>query len=301
MTALEQTLPILLIFLLGIVLKKRGILRKEDGRMLGRLILLVILPATILNALPSIVLSPSLFLLPLAAMLVEATLCGLSFVLAPLLGLEGKTRGAFLISFPTLEVGSIGYAFLAAAYGVRGLALTAIFELGDALFFFLVIPFLASVVGHPAKPFRAREVLRPLLINPLLWSYAVGIALNYFHLHLPLFSHLFAALSQALLLLVMLLIAIEFELSFARWTRPALAMYLKMALGVSLGLLLSLLLRLTGVEQRVVVLASSLPATLVTVVYAREHELDVPFLASMLSLALPTAIGFCFLLISLVH
>jgi len=74
-----------------------------------------------------------------------------------------------------------------------------------------------------------------------------------------------------------------------------------MAIGVAVGLLVSLLFHLTGVEQMAVILGSSVPASLMTLVYARENELDVKFLASMLSLALPTSIGFSLILMSLSH
>jgi predicted permease len=297
--ALEKTLPILLIFLIGVALKKAGMLRKEDGRMISRLILNVVLPATIINSLSSMVISPSLLLLPLASIAVVVMLLGLGFVLAPILGLQEKTRAAFLISFPTLEVGSIGYAFMVAVYGAGGLALIALFDLGDALFFFLVVPLLASLLGRPAERFRVSDALIQFLKNPVLWAYAVGIVLNCFHIQVSLLSNLFSTLSQALLLLIMLLIASEFELSFSALTFPVLVMYLKMAVGVTLGLLISLLFGLTGVEQVAVVLGSSLPASLMTVVYAREYELDAQFLASTLSLALPTAIAFSFVIMSI--
>lgn len=42
-----------------------------------------------------------------------------------------------------------------------------------------------------------------------------------------------------------------------------------------------------------------MPASLMTVVYARENALDVPFLTCMLSIALPTSILFSFLLFAL--
>jgi predicted permease len=299
--ALEKTLPIMLIFLIGIALKKAGILRKEDGRMISGLILNVVLPATIINAISSMTISPSLLLLPLASVTVVVLLLGLGFALAPILGLQGKTRAAFLISFPTLEVGSIGYAFMAAVYGAGGLALIAFFDLGDALFFFLVVPLLASLLGQRAKRFRISDALLLFLKNPVIWAYAAGIALNHFHIQIPLISNLFATLSQAFLLLIMLLVASEFELSFSRLAFPVLAMYLKMAVGVTLGLLISLLFHLSGIEQVAVVLASSLPSCLMSVVYAREYELDVRFLASTLSLALPTAIGFSFVIMSISH
>ena len=299
--ALEKTFPILLIFLLGVALKKARILRKEDGHMISGLILNVVLPATIINALSSMTISPSLLLLPLASILVVMLLLGLGFALAPILGLQGKTRAAFLISFPTLEVGSIGYAFMAAVYGTGGLALIAFFDLGDALFFFLVVPLLASLLGQPTRRFRIVDAFLLFLKNPILWAYAVGVTLNHFHIQVPLFSSLFTTLSQTFLLLIMLLIASEFELSFSTLTFPVLVMYLKMAVGIILGLLISLLFGLTGVEQVAVVLASSLPASLMSVVYAREYELDAHFLASMLSLALPTAIGFSFVIMSVCH
>ena len=299
--ALEKTLPILLIFLIGLMLKKAGILRKDDGRMMSGLILNVILPATIINSLSSTSISFRLLLLPLASIAVVVTLLGLGIALAPILGLQGKTRAAFLISFPTLEVGSIGYAFMVAVYGAEGLALIALFDLGDTLFFFLVVPFLASLLGCPTKSFRISDALVQFLKNPVLWAYAVGIALNCFHIQLPLLSNLFTALSQALLLFIMLLIASEFDLSFSALTFPVLAMYIKMAVGVTIGLLISLLFGLTGVEQVAVVLSSSLPASLMTVVYAREYELDAQFLASTLSLALPTAIAFSFVIMSICH
>lgn len=298
--ALDKTLPIMLIFLIGLVLKKAGILRQEDGRMISRLILFVLLPATILNALSGIALSPSLLLLPLAAIVVVSILLGIGFVLVPILGLEGKTRAAFLISFPSLEIGSIGYAFLLAVYGTGGLALIALFDLGNALFFFLVIALLASALGQ-AKRLRVLDALLQIVKNPILWAYAVGMAFHVLHIQIAPLSNLFSTLSQALLFMMMLLLAAECEFSLRALSFPALVVYLKMALGVTIGLLISLLFGFTGIEQIAVILGSSLPASLMTVVYARTNELDAAFLASMLSLALPTAIGFSFLLISIAH
>lgn len=299
--ALEKTLPILLIFAIGLLLKRWGILRKEDGHLMSGLILNVILPATIINALATTTITTRLLLLPLAGILVVATLLALGFILVPILGLEGRTRAAFLISFPTLEIGSVGYAFMVAIYGAGGLTLIALFDLGNALFFFMVIPLLASLFGNPMERFRVSSALMQFVKNPVLWAYGAGFALNVAHIHIALLSNLFSSLSQGLLLLIMLLIAVEFELSFslASLTRPVLAMHLKLCVGVIVGLLISFLLGFSGVEQIAVVLGSSLPASLMTVVYARQNKLDVQFLASMLSIALPIAIGFSSILISL--
>lgn len=62
---------------------------------------------------------------------------------------------------------------------------------------------------------------------------------------------------------------------------------------------------MTEVEQVAVVLGSAIPASLMAVVYTRENGRDGTFLASMLSLlasmlslALPTSLGFRFILIA---
>jgi predicted permease len=296
----NQTFPIVLIFLIGFVLKKAGILHKEDAGVISRLLLHVVLPATILHALSSVVISPSLLRLPGAAIAVVTTLLFIGFALAPLLGLQDQRRAAFLLAFPSLEIASIGYAFMAALYGSAGLALIILFDMGNALFFFLVLVPLASALSRSARRFQLLDATRSMSKNPVIWAYAIGMSFHLFHIQMPsLISHLCATVSQALLVLMMLLLALEFE--FASFSFPALLVYLKMSIGVTIGLLISLLFGFTGAEQMAVVLASSLPACLLSVVYARAYGLDVEFLASMLSLALPIAIGFSFLLMSIAH
>lgn len=297
---LNQTLPILLIFLIGFVLKKAGILHKEDAGMISRLIVHIVLPATILHALSSIVISPSLLRLPVAAIATVTTLLGIGFALAPLLGLQDRRRATFLLAFPSLEIASIGYAFMTAVYGAAGLALLVLFDMGNALFFFLVLVPLASALGRSARGFQLLDATRSMSKNPVIWAYAIGMSFYLFHMRMPpVIFNLCAAVSQALLVLMMLLLALEFE--FSSFSFPALLVYLKMSIGVTIGLLISLLFGFKGIEQMAVVLGSSLPACLLSVVYARAYGLDGEFLAPMLSLALPAAIGFCFILMSITH
>ena len=298
---LEKTLPILATFFIGLLLKRVGILRKEHGRLISQLILYVALPATLLNSLSSLSLSPGLLLLPAAGLAVVTLLLALAFLLAPLLGLQGKMRGTFLMAFPTLEIGSVGYVFMLAVYGGHGLALIALFDMGNALFFFTVVAFLAATFGQRSEHFRLFDALRAFARNPMLWAYALGIALHLLPLPGGLLAPLFANLAQPLVLLIMLLIACEFEFAGTAIPFSVLVLYVKMAVGVTVGLLVSLLFHLTGVAQIAVVLGSAMPASLMTVMYARENELDGKFLASMLSFALPTSICFSYILIALVH
>jgi predicted permease len=299
--ALDKTLPILLIFCIGLLLKKMRVLKKEHASVLSQLTLKVALPATIISSLSTIALAPRLFLLPATGIAIVTVLLGIGFILAPLLGLQGTTRSAFLMAFPTLELGSVGYAFMLAVYGPDGLAQMALLDLGCGLFFFTVVAFLASVFGQPAERFRLVSALKSFATNPVIWAYVVGIGFNLLHVQIDMLSNLFIALSQALLLLIMLLIAVECEFKLSSLTLPLLSMYFKLAVGVMVGLVMSLLFGFTGTLRIATVLGASMPSSLMTVVYARENGLDAQFLASGLSLELPVAIGFSSLFVALVH
>ena len=287
---LDKTLPLLAIFLIGFGFKKLNVVQKEDGRILSKLLMLLLIPATIIHAIATAVIAPRLLLLPLAGIIVVLILLGIGFFLAPLLGLRGGTKGAFLVSFPTMECGSIGYAVMAAAYGTAGLTAIVLFDLGHALLFFLLIPVLASLFGQ-GEHMRLRTALKQLISTPLLWAFAIGVVLNISHLHLPLLSNLLSMVTASLLFLIMFLVGLEFEWSFSSLVLPGLAMYLKMGIGMSVGVLVSLLFGFSGVERIAVVLAASLPASLLTVIVAKENQLDGQFVASMLSIALPVSIA----------
>jgi predicted permease len=300
--ALDKTLPIVCIFALGLLLKRLQVLKREHAPLLSALVLRVALPATIINSLASAKLSPNLLLLPVSGLLISTALLGLGFVVAPILCLQGTTRGSFLMAFPSFELGSIGYAFMLAVYGPDGLTRIAILDLGSGFFFFTVCALLASIFGRSAQRFQLSDALMQCMRNPMIWSYGIGLALNMFAVHSALMSNLLTAVSQALLLLIMLLIAIEVDFrEITSISRPLLALYFKMSIGVILGLFIALLFGFTGMTRIALILGASLPSSLMSIVYAREHALDVRFLATELSLALPIAIGSSSLILFLSH
>lgn len=68
-----------------------------------------------------------------------------------------------------------------------------------------------------------------------------------------------------------------------------------------IGVGLTFLFGLTDITWAAVILGASLPCSLMTMAYAREHGLDTGFLASMLSIALPISLGCSSLLLALLH
>ena len=260
-----------------------------------------VLPASVINAFSTATIDSRLLLLPLAGALVVALLLASSFLLAPILGLQGTTRAAFLVSLPTLEIGTIGYAVMSVVFGPSGLVQLALFDLGNALFFFTVVGLLAHALGKHAERFQFTAASMQLLKSPVIWGYLIGFVMNLAHNHIALLSNLLTSIAPALLLLIMMLVALEFEFSWSSLSLPTLTIYLKTAIGITLGCVVAALLGFTGVARIAIVMGSAMPASLCTMVYAKEHSLDTQFVASMLSFALPVAIIIAPLLASAPH
>jgi predicted permease len=67
---------------------------------------------------------------------------------------------------------------------------------------------------------------------------------------------------------------------------------LKTSIGLLLGWLAAAIFGLDGVERIAVIVASSLPPSMLTLVFAEENKLDTNYVANLLSTALPVALLF---------
>lgn len=119
---IEKTLSLIFIFLLGFFLKRKNILEKKDAKIIGRLLINLVVPVVIINSFSKTYLTLDLIYLPISALIIVSFLTILGYLFARILNLKNKTRGAFITAFPTLEGGTIGYAFMLSAFGELGLS-----------------------------------------------------------------------------------------------------------------------------------------------------------------------------------
>lgn len=304
---LEKTVPLLILFLIGFGLKQVGMLRKEEGKIIGTLLMHVIIPTAILTSIAHAQMTPRLGLVLLAGTATQVILLALGFALAPLLDL-GESRGAFLLSFPTLEIGTIGLAAMSVTFGATGVTLLALFDLGTAVFGSLAIPLLASLLSqqraHHSQRItgeQVRSALKQALSMPLLWAFVGGVLVNLLHVHVSLVENVLDSIANSTLFVTLLFVGMEFEWTGSVFGQPALTMYLKLMVGLSVGALVAFVLHLGGTERIAVMVAASLPASLMTVPLAQEHHLDAAFIAQQLALALPTSLLVCFVVLLAPH
>jgi hypothetical protein len=152
LTALSKVLPVFLLILLGVALRRWHVISPATVQDLRKLVVNITLPAVLFLAFSQVTLEPQylaivaiMFIACLAALLVGRRLGG------PL-----RVDSAYLPSLLTgFEAGMLGYAIYAAVYGAENIYKFGIVDLGQVLFvFFVLVPGLERLT-YGARPLAA--------------------------------------------------------------------------------------------------------------------------------------------------
>lgn len=277
----------LTIFLLGSILRAFGLLHQQHAERLAAIVFTVSLPATILISFDGLVLTPSVWKLPVAAWLVTATVLVLSWRVARALDLPRPTQGGFLLGTGCINSVYFAYPVAMATLGSAGLAHAILFDLGQTPLTLTALYALAVWHGEGGR--TAWTIVRRLLTSPPLWALTVSLLLKVFGLGLPpwLVEGL-RPLHATTTPWASLVLGLSISLPAIRQTLPlaVLGVVLRMGGGVMVGLLVAAVLDLSGVARAVVVLIAGMPSAVTAVLFAAETRLDEGLVAAIVALSL---------------
>jgi malonate transporter and related proteins len=282
-------LPVFLLILLGVVLKRSLIQPDAQWQGLERLTYYVLFPALLVQTLVKADLSKvpfagvggALFLSALAM----ALLC---LALRPLLARLAIDGPAFTSIFQGAVRWQtyVGLAVSDSLYGASGLALASVAMVA-------IIPLVnvlsVTVLAHYAAPERrsAREIALTIARNPLILACIAGLALNQLHVPLPKLWHDVAnALSQASLAIGLLVTGagLHFEGLTRLRLAAALGVGLKLVAMPALALALAVWFGLSGPSLVIVAVCAAVPTSPSAYVMARQMGGDAPLLAQIITL-----------------
>ena len=282
-------LPVFLLILLGVVLKRSLIQPEAQWQGLERLTYYVLFPALLVQTLVKADLSKvpfagvggALFLSALAM----ALLC---LALRPLLARLAIDGPAFTSIFQGAVRWQtyVGLAVSGSLYGASGLALASVAMVA-------IIPLVnvlsVTVLAHYAAPERrsAREIALTIARNPLILACIAGLALNQLHVPLPKLWHDVAnALSQASLAIGLLVTGagLHFEGLTRLRLAAALGVGLKLVAMPALALALAVWFGLSGPSLVIVAVCAAVPTSPSAYVMARQMGGDAPLLAQIITL-----------------
>ena len=282
-------LPVFLLIVLGIILKRTLMRLETQWHGLERLTYYVLFPMLLIQTLVKADLSS----VPVAgvggALLLSALAISLlCLAVQPLLARFAIEGPAFTSIFQgaTRWQTYVALSVSGNLFGNIGLALASVAMVA-------IIPLVnvlsVAVLAHYASPKQqsVRTIVMTVLRNPLIWACAIGLAINIIHLPLPRIWHQVAdALGSSSLAIGLLVTGAGLQLQ--GFLRPNLAaslgVILKLILMPAIAIALALVFGVSGVNLVIVAACSAVPTSPSAYVLARQMGGDAPLLAQIITL-----------------
>jgi predicted permease len=282
-------LPVFLLIVLGVVLKRSLMRLDTQWHGLERLTYYVLFPMLLIQTL----VKADLTKVPVAgvggALLVSAlTMSLLCLALRPALARLDIDGPAFTSIFQgaTRWQTYVALSVSANLFGDVGLALASVAMVAIIP---LVNVFSVAVLAHYASPKKqsVREIVLTVVRNPLIWACAIGLFVNVIHLPLPKIWHEVAdALGRSSLAIGLLVTGAGLHLEGL--LRPsvgaAIGVVFKLVLMPVLALGLALWFGLDGTGLVIVTICAAVPTSPSAYVLARRMGGDAPLLAQIITL-----------------
>jgi malonate transporter and related proteins len=282
-------LPVFLLIVLGLILKRTLMRLEMQWHGLERLTYYVLLPMLLIQTL----VKADFTKVPVAgvggSLLLSALLMSLlCLAIRPLLARLDVDGPAFTSIFQgaTRWQTYVALAVSGNLYGDTGLALASVAMVAIIP---LVNVFSVAVLAHYASPEKqsVRTIAMTVVRNPLIWACAIGLAINVVHLPLPTIWHEVAdALGRSSLAIGLLVTGAGLHLEglFRPSPGAAVGVFLKLILMPVLAIALALWFGLTGANLVIVAACSAVPASSSGYVMARQMGGDAPLVAQIITL-----------------
>jgi malonate transporter and related proteins len=282
-------LPVFLLIVLGLVLKRTLMRLETQWHGLERLTYYVLLPMLLIQTLVKADLSTvpvvgvgGALLLSMVAM---SLLC---LALQPLLARLAIDGPAFSSIFQGATRWQT-YVALAVSGNLAGDLGLALASVAMVAIIPLVNVFCIAVLAHYASPKKQSigEIAKTVVRNPLIWACGIGLAINLLHLPLPKIWHEVAdALGRSSLAIGLLVTGAGLHLEglFRPSAGAAIGTVLKLVLMPVLAVALALWFGVTGTNLVIVSACSAVPASSSGYVLARLMGGDAPLLAQIITL-----------------
>ncbi len=272
---------LLIIIALGFFLRRRGFLKKEDSRSLSKLLVDVMLPALILLTISNTDINARIGLMTLASVIVLTSLFFVGWLLSKIRGFNLSTHRTVVLLMGSYWGATLAYPFILGSYGQEGLKIFIFYDIVQAFLMSTFIPYFAS-----GKSLTRKDV-RSFFTNPLFLALVIGGTTKLIHLDLSFASELLKFISSGLVFIGLIVVGLNLEFQYFQWKKPILIIFIKILVGLLLSLLLSQIFNFASIDRSILILAATLPPSLMIVLFGERYDLDIKLASSTLTIALP--------------
>ncbi len=265
---------------IGVVLRKAGLLRREDAKKLNALIIYVALPALVFRAVHGAELDVSLLLVAVVGWVALLAAFGAAWLWCRWCHSERPTTGGFLIAASLGNTGYLGYPLALALLGDEGLVRAIFYDQFATVLAVLTIGLgIAHRMGTESDG-RANPV-KDIVTFPGLIALALAFVLRPFAMP-GLVSDVLEALSGLVVPLIMISLGLSLEVKAIRRNPSAIGALagIKLVLAPLVAWGIGSLLLEDPDAVRLVVLEAGMPSMLLSLVFGLRYGLDADFISS---------------------
>lgn len=280
----ETAFGALLIILAGVVARRAGVIRREDGPLLVRVVINLALPPLIFLILVRADLHGSLILVPVAGLAIHGILLGIVWATVRVWGMERPRAGALIVATAVGNTGFFGLPLIAASGSGFSLPAAVMYDsLATGILTWTSTVAISEAYGRQGSAHRptARDVLAFLRLPPN-WALAAGLAVNMAGLDPPaLVERPFELLGAATLPLTMLYAGLMIEFRGLRrlWAEVGYVVVVRLGVATLIGVVVADALGFTDDVFNTVVIMAAMPTAMMSLVIGARSGLRSDVLA----------------------
>ena len=222
------------VIILGVLLRRIGLFRQDDFRVLSNIVLKITLPAAIVVSFSSNQIDSSLLILSLLGFGGGLLYMVLGYLIN--LGRSKEEKAFAVLNLPGYNIGAFALPFTQSFLGPVGVVSTCLFDAGNA-FICLGTSYSVASMIKDGKGFSVRSLLRSLSRSVPFMTYLIILPINLLRLNVPAPVLEFAGiLSNANAFMAMLAIGVGFQLSADRSQIQSIVKILAVRFTIAAGL-----------------------------------------------------------------
>lgn len=287
---LVKTAGLLLAILLGYILKRRGVFRTEDSRILSRIIINLTLPGALISSFASFQANAELLLLPITAAAANVALLAVGAWISR--GRDKATRALYMLNTPSYNIGTFVLPFVQSFLPAQGLVAVSMFDAGNCPMnsggAYAVTSSLLD-----GRRVRVSFVLKKMGTSVPFMTFLVMLCVSLLKIPLPHEIYAVAGMfGQANAFLAMLMIGIMFELKIdpADNADALRIIAVRYGFGAAAAVMCYFWLPLPLVARQVAVLSLLAPVPSVTLAYCEKCGCKPAVVSIVHSLCIPISL-----------
>ena len=284
---LQIIISVFSLIFIGYFSKTKKIVDEDFARKAIKFLFYLPLPLLVFLSFASTTFDYSLAIYPVISIVISFVLIALSYFTGKTLKFSNKTIGTLIAASGISATLVFALPFIQAFYGVENLKYLFMYDLGNGLMAWTVVYLITGSLGNK-KELGIKKGILTFVKNPMIFALIFGVLVGISGYQLPApITNFKTTLSQFVnpLLFVSIGILLNFSyfLNKKNLVQLALSAGIIMGFSVLLAYLFTSLFAITGIGQKVILIAAASPAAALAVAFSVEHDLDLPFASALVA------------------